>query len=313
MLFSYLRRALRYDGGIGVCRRADGIDRSPQDNDNSNGTAITSTFSEGGSSTHRPTERNTSEGDDAFYWKEQAAALQMTVASLKDQINDQNSTVTKKLHETMEQKEKIQEKRVLQLEMEIARLIEMQSNDTTSIPSYILCVPKEVDYDVLEYANLEIKALEELLTKVLAEKDHLLLKNEQQVSLIKDMANGRSQHGMDDRYYTNAVDNDDDDVIYQLSCRKCNNCKPHIIGKTNQDLRTKVEDHFHQVWKLVDTLKTEDFECIPIDPFSDDRSFLQTEFAMHIAKHCRYAMSAEATVEWCFKNIKIEVLRVRSL
>mmetsp|Transcript_9315 Transcript_9315/g.21020 ORF Transcript_9315/g.21020 Transcript_9315/m.21020 type:complete len:317 (-) Transcript_9315:341-1291(-) len=245
-------------------------------------------------------------------WRAKATALSEEVSALKDQLKEQNNSL-EQCQETMKREEKIQGERVLMLEMEVVHLIEMQNkvgryqnmhhrHHVSSIPASAPVAMKEGTH----HANLEISALEELSSRVLAERDFLAFKNKNLESLIKEMSDGKCVRDMASRYYRHDGEATGG-IIYQLSCTKCNG-KHAIIGMTDQDLRSKVMDQFNKVWTLVQKKsgKTDSGDC------NSDQTvcrYGQNRFVNHIADHCRNAKEEEVK-EWCQKNVKVEILRI---
>ena len=265
-------------------------------------------------------DNSTSFDKEIEYWKEKTTGLAREVSRLKDRALDQNDEL-ERLQEARNEEEKSQRERVLMLEMEIVRLLDMQnaakinsrSSSSSSIPTSILCTStpdtlKEESYShALHSARLEIRALEDLLSKVVAKRDTLELQKEH----LEKMTNKKPRDSSSTKaFYKGCYHHNETkgSIVYQLSCKKCNG-KHSIVGKTDKDLRSKVKHDFKEVWKLVqaDSLQTNR----PVD--QQDCRFGQTDFAAHVADHCKDATSHEETVQLCTEIIKVEVLRIRSL
>ena len=114
------------------------------------------------------------------------------------------------LHEAMEREQKIQDERVLMLQIQVERLIEMRSK---SCGSSTLQTPRDIGITALneddkhQHALIEISALNELLSRILGERDVLSVKVKNLERLIKEMSTRtKIDHG---------------DIIYQLTCKKC--------------------------------------------------------------------------------------------
>jgi len=204
------------------------------------------------------------------------------------------------LQEAMEREQKIHDERVLMLQIQIERLIEMRSK---SCRSSSLQTPRDIGITALneddkhQHALIEISALNELLSRVLGERDVLSVKVRNLERLIKKMSTRtKIDHG---------------DIIYQLTCKKCKGGSIHVIGKTSQDLKSTVKKHYKEVYMMVERYKEAEEGEEDEDYESNSSAFMQSSFATHVVKHIinqsQGAKQTEKKVfEWCQRNIKVE-------
>lgn len=76
------------------------------------------------------------------------------------------------------------------------------------------------------------------------------------------------------------------------------------IGKTHQDIKVKVNEHFVDVWETVQQNRNIKSKT----PASEE--FTNSEFAQHFARHCRTAKSEKEVKKWCMENVKVERQRI---
>jgi len=210
------------------------------------------------------------------------------------------------LQEAMEREQKIQDERVIMLQIQIDRLIEMRSKSCRS--SSTLQIPRDIGItalneddkqEQLSNALIEISALNELLSRILGERDALSVKVRNLKRLIKEMSTRtKIDHG---------------DIIYQLTCKKCKDGSIHIIGKTSQDLKSTVKKHYKEVYMMVERYKEDEDENGEEDDDyeSNSSAFMQSSFATHVVKHIiNQSQGADQTerkvFEWCQRNIRVE-------
>ena len=132
--------------------------------------------------------------------------------------------------------------------------------------------------------SFEVKNLEALLVRVLAEKDKLAFENENLRSLVKQKETSPSNPVA----LANAS-------TYQLSCRNC--IDQSYVGQTKDNVKQKVRDHFSEVWYVARGMDV---------TVNTDEAFMKSSFAQHVAEHCMQCQSSEDVVRWCVKNIKVE-------
>ena len=148
-----------------------------------------------------------------------------------------------------------------------------------------------------QHALIEISALNELLSRILGERDVLSVKVRNLERLIKEMSTRKKiDHG---------------DIIYQLTCKKCQGGSIHVIGKTSQDLKSTVKKHYKEVYMMVERYKEDEEGEEDEDYESNSSAFMQSSFATHVVKHIiNQSQGAEQTKkkvsEWCQRNIRVE-------
>lgn len=183
--------------------------------------------------------------------------------ALGQQVKDRDSSIAQLRH-VMEKAEEDSESRIELLERQLDKLVEMKSrrpdnstsqtissaSTTTSAMSQALTA-SQVSYTSNSHTenshesgdndnSLEVKNLEALLVRILAEKDKLAFENENLRALVAQnetsckpvaLANLRT---------------------YQLSCRNC--IDQSFVGQTRDNVKQKVRDHFSEgkvLWQFI--------------------------------------------------------------
>ena len=120
---------------------------------------------------------------------------------------------------------------------------------------------------------------------------------------------------------------------YQLSCRDCNlgmywigmlnanllslapltnflSLSTAILdlrwkGKTRKSIITTVNEHFEEIWSLVQRGDDE------LDPAEDENcsDFARSNLAAHFAEHCREVQTKEEALQICYKAIRVERMK----
>ena len=201
------------------------------------------------------------------------------------------------IQEETKREEKMQQERVLALEIEVEQLIDMRKkkkrNDAASIiqrDCLSASLVREKSHDPTRYANIEISALQDLLSRVIAERDTLSIKVGNVERILKET---------DARQNTGIAKGD---IIYQLTCKKCRCGTKTTIGKTSGDLKETVKVHFEDVCKMVS------------GEVQQGNKFMNSNFAKHIVGHCQNQnqgdWSDKKIFQWCQKNVKVELFRI---
>ncbi|KAK1746445.1 hypothetical protein QTG54_003052 [Skeletonema marinoi] len=197
---------------------------------------------------------------------------------LEQQVKDRDSSIAQLRH-VMEKAEEDSESRIELLERQLDKL-----TLTASQASYTSNAHTENSHESGDNDNsLEVKNLEALLVRILAEKDKLAFENENLRALVAQnepsskpvaLANLRT---------------------YQLSCRNC--IDQSFVGQTRDNVKQKVRDHFSEVWYVTKGMDV---------TVNTDETFMKSSFAQHVAGHCTNCQSSDEVVRWCVKNIKVE-------
>jgi len=222
---------------------------------------------------------------------------------LHTKTDKEKDILIQQLQEAMEREQKIQDERVIMLQIQIDRLIAMRSK---SCGSSTLQTPRDIGITALneeddkhQHALIEISALNELLSRILGERDVLSVKVRNLERLIKEMSTRKKiDHG---------------DIIYQLTCKKCKGGSIHTIGKTSQDLKSTVKKHYKEVYMMIERYKEDEEggEDEDTNEYNNSSAFMQSSFATHVVKHIinqsQGAKQTEKKVfEWCQRNIRVE-------
>lgn len=262
-------------------------------------------------------------------WEEKKDQPQSFHASLQNLTGDTNSQVAAltreltNLRRILETQEKSNEDRVQMLESQIEKLIEAQAervallksskknkssvqdgssltnlrHSTSSIVSDGTGGNEKDPDETKKDPDNEVAVLEQLLARVLAEKDRLWFENQDLRNAVMETKEkeGPSSEG----------------TLYQLSCRKCSG--QNFLGNTNEDLRDKTMEHFSVIWSIVKTyygkghIAEEDIICPPTD--AAKCNFRSSSLAHHLAFHCKDFANESEVKKWCTKNVKLERIK----
>ena len=271
------------------------------------------------------------------------------------------------LRKSMEVQEKASEERELRLEHQLEKLVEVETKVATD-PNILNEKPRQDKVNKKgKGPAYEISTLEQLLARVLAEKDKLLVENQNLLALMKRMkstpasappqTNGHTvspassppinpsasprgvvEHVQDDtfRSYSDNVEddshesspkdpsNDENRVLYQLSCRNCQKNHNHVkyMGACDGhgidaqvNLKRALEKHFAEVWKIV--RNADDGASITSDVHRDEwmnredssNDWMDSSLARHIAsRHCQKFSNEVDVSNWCMDNVRVEMM-----
>lgn len=190
---------------------------------------------------------------------------------LERQMQDRDAQI-ELLKGVAEKQEKANEERERMVECQIERLVEIQGKVRKG------SFKADAEHDI--HPNHEVSTLEQLIMRVLKEKDKLAYENDNMRSRVRDTASPAS------------VPND---TMYQLSCRLCDG--QQFMGNTSGELKKVVKEHFSTVWHLV--------QPTPGMVRKRDSEFRTSSLAHHIASHCKQMDSEEDVRKWCKKNVKL--------
>lgn len=218
---------------------------------------------------------------------------QTELSTLRIELAEKNALL-KHIQKETKTEEKMQEERVLALEIEVEQLIDMRKkkkrNDAASIIQRDCLSASLVREKSTRYANIEISALQDLLSRVMAERDILAIKVRNVERILKET---------DVRQNTGIAKGD---IIYQLTCKKCRCGTKTTIGKTSGDLKETVKVHFEDVCKMVS------------GEVQQGNKFMNSNFAKHIVGHFQNQnqgdWSDKKIFQWCQKNVKVELFRI---
>ncbi|KAL7491544.1 hypothetical protein ACHAWT_000866 [Skeletonema menzelii] len=232
---------------------------------------------------------------------------------LEQQVKDRDSSIAQLRH-VMEKAEEDSESRIELLERQLDKLVEMKSrrpenlsnSQTTSTTasssmSQTLTAASQASYtskvsytsnahtetsheDADSDHSSEVKNLEALLVRILAEKDKLAFENENLRALV-----AQNEPTCKPVALANLC-------TYQLSCRNC--IDQSFVGQTrDNNVKQKVRDHFSEVFYVSRGMDV---------TVNTDETFMKSSFAQHAAGHCKNLQSSDEVVRWCVKNIKVE-------
>lgn len=208
---------------------------------------------------------------------------------LEQQVKDRDATI-EQLRNMMDKAEEDSAGRIELLERQLEKLVEMKSRPDSLAASQQSGTASQISLSQSENSHdsgddsFEVKNLEALLVRVLAEKDKLAFENENLRSLVKQKETSPSNPVA----LANAS-------TYQMSCRNC--IDQSYVGQTKENVKQKVRDHFSEVWYVARGMDV---------TVNTDEVFMKSSFAQHVAEHCMQCQSSEDVVRWCVKNIKVE-------
>ena len=174
--------------------------------------------------------------------------------ALEQQVKDRDSSIAQLRH-VMEKAEEDSESRIELLERQLEKLVEMKSRRPDNLSSSqtgasastaTLSMTQSLTASQTSYTSnaqtvtshesgdnsLEVKNLEALLVRILAEKDKLAFENENLRALV-------SQNEPSSKPVALA-----NLRTYQLSCRNC--IDQSFVGQTRDNVKQKVRDHFSE-------------------------------------------------------------------
>ena len=79
-------------------------------------------------------------------------------------------------------------------------------------------------------------------------------------------------------------------VIYKATCKCCNQV---YIGKSLRYWKTRMQEHFRDVWKVIERKK---------DP---ENTFGSETFSRHFAAHCSHLSNSRQVRKFVYENIKL--------
>ena len=112
--------------------------------------------------------------------------------------------------------------------------------------------------------------------------------------------------------------------LYQMSCRECDCSHCHIpyssvfvtANDAQKEMPKILKKHYKRVWQIVQHLK-EDDATDSISPSvhksrlkkdqASNSGFPSSSFGRHLVKHCSSCNSESDVLQWCIKNVKIEM------
>jgi len=250
--------------------------------------------------------------------------LLMEKISALERVAQRREVLIDSLRQTIKTQEKASEERVKLLENQLEKLVEMTAkvaSTTTNNSINSTQPPSEFD-NINAFDNdknndakdptYEVSVLEQLLVRVLAEKDKLLFENQNMRAVLKETDSlpsfcsngfssgeiheeylekqsqdvGNSQNETDDFGVWDALKSADDQneyckVIYKMSCRKCQQNHSHIkyvgsctgnFADSQEALKRIMGAHFSQIWNIVQ--EQDDAESVSSSVRSDELRLL---------------------------------------
>mmetsp|Transcript_35964 Transcript_35964/g.73375 ORF Transcript_35964/g.73375 Transcript_35964/m.73375 type:complete len:573 (+) Transcript_35964:150-1868(+) len=247
-------------------------------------------------------------GEEKEELKRKANSSSQQAFALEQQVKDRDSSIAQLRH-VMEKAEEDSESRIELLERQLDKLVEMKARRPDNLPtspqiisttstttssisqtltasqaSYTSNAHTENSHESGDNDNsLEVKNLEALLVRILAEKDKLAFENENLRALVAQNESSSKPVALANLR------------TYQLSCRNC--IDQSFVGQTRDNVKQKVRDHFSEVWYVTRGMDV---------TVNTDETFMKSSFAQHVAGHCTNCQSSDEVVRWCVKNIKVE-------
>ena len=171
-----------------------------------------------------------------------------------------------------------------------------------------------MDEQIRKEAKIEMAALQERLTRMDEEKATLQKKLQEMKAILDKTSSKKPRRRRKEQ------------LVYQLSCKKCNNHK-NYIGTTNRDLKTTMAKHFDHVVDAAKGKKKGVSKSKTNKVANDDNKTNKSkpnqkqghedwisDFAQHFAEHCKSTMklklvSEKDIIHFCRENVKVEVLK----
>lgn len=220
------------------------------------------------------------------------SALETEVANRDILIDSLRNTTTtheesmRKMREALDTQERMNQERVQLLENQLERLVEMTTKVASSNSTQILADRRDsqTTADDMDPAN-EVAVLEQLLARVLAEKDKLLFENQNMRAILRETKSTSLADAMNastekdpivNGNNNNTNKNKNDDAVdipsksmdekggytieYKMSCRNCTKNHSHVKysgvysgsdPNASQNLKIILAQHFSQIWKIV--------------------------------------------------------------
>jgi len=196
-------------------------------------------------------------GEEKEELKRKANASSQQAFALEQQVKDRDSSIAQLRH-VMEKAEEDSESRIELLERQLDKLVEMKARRPDNLPtspqiisttstttssisqtltasqaSYTSNAHTENSHESGDNDNsLEVKNLEALLVRILAEKDKLAFENENLRALVAQNESSSKPVALANLR------------TYQLSCRNC--IDQSFVGQTRDNVKQKVRDHFSE-------------------------------------------------------------------
>ena len=176
--------------------------------------------------------------------KSKASSSAQRAFVLEQKVKDRDASVAQ-LRNMLEKAEQDSESRIELLERQLEKLVEMKSRPDSLSASQTLSASQssyasnahtigDISHESESDAS-EVKSLEALLVRILAEKDKLAFENENLRALVK-----QNESSPAPATHINLS-------TYQLSCRNC--IDQTYVGQTKENVKQKVRDHFSECSK----------------------------------------------------------------
>jgi len=273
--------------------------------------------------------------------------LMEKVSMLENEVQNRDILINS-LRQTVEISDKANEDRVQLLENQLERLVEMKTPaGSPNSSSQLLCEfgtnrggrDTESAGSNGEDENNEVSVLEQLLVRVLAEKDKLLFENQNLRTILRESEiipldrsrTSREEHRRE-RKENDSSNNTDESkpaeeeieyyrVLYQMSHKNCQKNHRHIkytgactgsAAETQQALKRIMEQHFSDIWNIIQDEEGSISSSVHPDELNGQdlnyiAPFQSSSLARHVAKHCEAFSNEGEVLQWCRENIKVEI------
>ena len=126
------------------------------------------------------------------------------VQQLEQQLQQKDETISQ-LFRTLEAEEKVQADRIDLLERQLEQLVEMSSGECAGHAKPISSLPPKKDADLAQ-VSMEVSALQELLTRVIAEKDRLSFVNDNLKNVLQENSSSSSEKSESKSKFPSSID-----------------------------------------------------------------------------------------------------------
>lgn len=252
------------------------------------------------------------------------------------QLHQKNKSTISQVNETVTSAgENVQSKRIASLERQLELALEMSPNKDAHRGNILSRSghPKKNDQPNPVNESIEISAMQELLSRVIAEKNRLEIHNENLKLLVAqdrsaadveplpstiDELDGLLQATELSNHCERQTKEPDQQIsmLYRMTCRRKNDdgLRVRYLGvyTTNSTKKTEhmkalaraVDAHFSQVWDMIDKKDSSELEC----------GFAGSSLAEYLAHTCKEFFNREGiqlcqrgVTEWCRDNVKVEI------
>ncbi|KAL9191560.1 hypothetical protein ACHAXT_001266 [Thalassiosira profunda] len=263
------------------------------------------------------------------------------ISSLEKEVQSR-SMVIETLRSSLLMHEQAREESVHLLESQLERLVELNTKVASREGERMLS-ERHANGNGKTGGNQdpsqEASVLEQLLARVLAEKDKLMAENHNLKAILRSRpahdsdgpspSNSRRSTGEGNQLWNSHATFESGAkteelqsiaVRYQLSCKHCTKNHSHVKyagacagdpANSQKLLKKRLNEHFASVWRVIQEEEGSISSSVHPEEWQRDEtnpnSFPLSSLARHIAKHCHKSANEADVKKWCRENVKIEI------